>query len=72
MCLIRYDWWLPQGLAGYVAGLCMSKMFGSTWYQHYIKQVSPHYYCYIPLYTVGENETGNKNDKLTCGHLVYK
>lgn len=33
-----YDWWLPQGLAGYVAGLCMSKMFGSTWYQHYIKQ----------------------------------
>ena len=41
----RYDWWLPQGLAGYVAGLCMSKMFGSTWYQHYIKQVS-HQLCY--------------------------
>jgi len=35
----RYDWWLPQGLAGYAAGLCMSRMFGSTWYQHWIMKV---------------------------------
>ena len=38
-CLHRNDWWLPCGIAGFVAGLFSRKISGSTEYQHWIMEV---------------------------------
>lgn len=32
------DWWLPVGIAGFMAGLYLKKAFGGTEYQHWIMQ----------------------------------
>ncbi|KAL5486754.1 hypothetical protein EMCRGX_G019273 [Ephydatia muelleri] len=32
------DWWLPLGIAGFMAGLYLKKAFGGTEYQHWIMQ----------------------------------
>ena len=38
--LNRNDWWLPVGMAGFIAGLFVRRMFGSTEYQYWVMQVS--------------------------------
>ena len=38
--LYRNDWWLPVGMAGFIAGLFVRRMFGSTEYQYWVMQVS--------------------------------
>ena len=35
----RNDWWLPCGIAGFIAGLFRRKISGSTEYQHWIMEV---------------------------------
>ena len=39
VCGARNDWWLPCGIAGYIAGLFSRKISGSTEYQHWIMEV---------------------------------
>ncbi len=36
LSLLRSDWWLPCGIAGFLAGLFTRKMFVNTEYMHWI------------------------------------
>lgn len=42
---VRNDWWLPCGIAGFIAGLFCRKISGSTEYQHWVMEV--HHSTYI-------------------------
>ena len=35
----RNDWWLPCGIAEFIAGLFCRKLFGNTDYQYWVMQV---------------------------------
>ena len=48
MC--RNDWWLPCGIAGFIAGLFSRKISGSTEYQHWIMEVYTCAICTCAIY----------------------
>ena len=59
LIIFRNDWWLPCGIAGFIAGLFRRKNSGSTEYQYWVMEV----YMYVHVHVC--------NMYCTCMYVLH-